>query len=512
MLVVLISPYSSIEATGLRTLSACLQQEGFQTRMVFIPDLPEVMASVHYGRRHVSPKTLAQIVELCKDAGLVGISVMTPSFHLARELTDAIHANRQVPVLWGGIHPTACPLECLEHADLVCVGEGEHLIVDLTKCLQSGSDYHLLANLAYLDKSGNMVMNPLGPLDNNIDQLPFPDYDYQQHYVLHEGNVVPFTRALLYFYLTDLGSWASGPVYGVFSSRGCPYRCTYCCNNTLSAIYPSWGKMRNRSPANVIAEIQAMRQCLPRLSAIILRDDTFLAHSVDYIAEFSHLYRREVGLPFRVYTTAQTADAKKLNLLAGIGSRFYIIMGIQTGSKEIQKQYKRSVNNKQMLRAVQVIHQFNYISPRPMYDVITDNPYEADPDRWETLQLIHQLPKPYRLSLFSLTFYPGTELYDSVNADGIERDIPNQYVHNCQIVRPGYYNLALLCHGLNLPKPILNFLSRRIVFNVFMRQPFDGLCGLLMKGLLKLRFLLNQRTYARRWDYWLAKLHETESD
>ena len=391
------------------------------------------------------------------------------------------------------------------------MGEGEKLIVDLTKCLQSGGDYHSLANLAYLDKSGNMVMNHLGPLDNNIDQLPFPDYDIQQHYVLHEGNVVPFTRALLYFYFTDLGSWASGPVYGIFSSRGCPYCCTYCCNNTLSAIYPSWGKMRSRPPANVIAEIQAVRQYLPRLSAVILRDDTFLAHSVEYIAEFSRLYRKEIGLPFRVYTTPQTADAKKLKLLAGIGSRFYIIMGIQTGSKEIQKQYKRSVNNEQMLHAAQLIHQFNNIAPRPMYDVITDNPYETDHDRWETLQLIHQLPKPYRLSLFSLTFYPGTELYDLAKADGLEGDIPNQYVHNCQIVRPSYYNLALFCHSLNFPQPILNFLSMRVVFNVFTHQPFDWLCGLLMKGLLRLRFLLNQRTYIRRWDFWLAKLHDAES-
>jgi anaerobic magnesium-protoporphyrin IX monomethyl ester cyclase len=503
--IVLISCYSQVESTGLRILSACLKRAGFETRMIFLPDIHEMMVQTDYGARRAAPVALQQIVDLCAGSGLIGISVMTTSFLLARQLTQALRASLNVPIIWGGVHPTVRSEECLRYADMVCIGEGERAMVELAQRIAEGRDYGDVNNLARLDSEGHLVTNLPYPLECDLDALPFPDYEFEQHYVLHEEHVVPFPQDLMYYYLTDLGSWARGPVYGVLTTRGCPYRCAYCINNAMVTIYPDWGKLRRRSPGNVIAEIQAARARLPAIEAITIRDDTFLANPRSYIADFSRRYRAEVGLPFRVYTTAQTADPAKLRNLAEAGMRL-VIMGIQSGSPRIQKLFNRHISNDQMIRAAQVIHSFHCWAPRPRYDIITDNPYETDDDRFETLRLVYSLPRPYRLSLFSLTFYPGTSIYSRAKADGLIRgDNQDIYTRNFQMVDANYYNLALFCHGLNLPKLFLYVLTRRFVFNLLSREPMNQMCGWLLSKILALRLSKNRRLYAQRRSQWLTR-------
>jgi anaerobic magnesium-protoporphyrin IX monomethyl ester cyclase len=502
--VALISCYSQVESTGLRVLSACLKRTGFETGMIFLPDIQEMMVETDYAARHLAAPALQQIADVCAGADLIGIGVMTASFLIAAQLTEALHASLNVPIIWGGVHPTVRPEECLRYADLACIGEGERSIVELARRIAKRRDYGNVHNLASLDTKGRLVKNPLYPLERDLDALPFPDYEFKQHYVLHEGRVVPFSQELMHYYLTDLGSWAPGPVYGVLTTRGCPYRCAYCVNSTLASIYPDWCKLRRRSPANVIAEIQAVRARLSAIQAIAIRDDTFLANPEPYIAEFSRLYRTQVGLPFRVHTTAQTADPAKLRHLVEAGLHL-VIMGIQSGSPRIQKLYNRHISNEQIVRAARVIHSFQRWVPRPMYDVITDNPYETADDRLETLRLVYGLPQPYRLSLYSLTFYPGTDIHSRAKADGlIEGEEEAIYRRNFQKVDANYYNLALFFHHLNLPRPFLHLLTQRFVFNLLSRGPLNRICGWLLSLLLALRLSRNKRLYSERRLHWLA--------
>jgi radical SAM superfamily enzyme YgiQ (UPF0313 family) len=478
--------------------------------MIFLPDVQEMIAGAEYSERYIPPPALQQIVDLCADAALVGVTVMTSSFRLASQVSDAIRAGRKTPVIWGGIHPTVRAEECLRHADLVCIGEGEEMLVELAVRLDEGRDYHDIENLAYMNAQGEAVFNPMAPLVKDLDALPLPDYDYEDHYVLHEGKMVRFTPSLMEYYMSDIGAWARSVVYGVLTTRGCPYKCSFCVNNTMVGIYDNWSRLRMRSPQNVIDEILDVKRRVPSVAGVMIRDDTFLANPKSYIRDFSRLYKEQVNLPFQAYSTARTVDREKLQLLADAGLR-RLIMGIQSGSERMQKLYKRDwATNEQILAAAHVINEFREQIPLPMYDVITDSPYETDEDRFATLQLIHQLPTPYKLSIFSLTFYPGTEIYERAVEDG---HFPAQedaiYEHNFQKIHPTYYNLALYLHHKNLPKPLLWILVQRPIFTLMSRAPLDRLAGKTLSVLTNLRLRSNQRLFERRQKEWLMAIETT---
>tara|TARA_B100000315_G_scaffold150010_1_gene138704 strand:- start:58 stop:726 length:669 start_codon:yes stop_codon:yes gene_type:complete len=96
-------------------------------------------------------------------------------------------------------------------------------------------------------------------------------------------------------------------------------------------------------------------------------------------------------------------------------------MGIQTASERTKKLYKRNYANKTVKRAINIIHEFKD-TITPTYDIIVNNPWETDEDQSETLQFLTQIPGPYRLNMFALTFYPETDLYRKAVADRIVKD------------------------------------------------------------------------------------------
>ncbi len=506
MRVVLISTYDKIEATGLRILSACLKQAGFDTNMVFLPSIDRLMSMAAYGSRNIPAKALQQIVDLCEGAGLVGLSVMTASFHEARQVTDAIHEALRVPVIWGGAHPTVRPAECLQFADMVCRGEGERTIIELAQGLREGRDCSQINNLALLGPGGGLVVNPVFPLEQNLDALPFPDYDFAGQFILHDGRIEPCCLGLVNFYLCQLASWADGPVYSVVTSRGCPHRCAYCINHVLARIYAGWGTMRRRSPEGIVAEIRAVRARLPDIEAIDLRDEMFLASPRSYIATFSQRYREGVGLPFRANTSPATADVSKLRRLVEAGLQ-EIIMGIQSGAPHILKLYDRPFSNEQVIRAAESIHSLLCWTSPPRYDLITDNPYETDADRFETLRLVHRLPRPFKLSLYSLTLLPGTRLHERAVSDGlVDGEDRTSYQHSFSTVRANCCNLLLMCHNWNLPGPLLRLVTHRVVFSLLSFPVFDRVCGWILTLLLACRLRRNREVLARRRLRWLDRL------
>ena len=122
MNVVLISMQDNLNVIGLRYIHYYLLNNNHRSFLLFLPKLKS---------KDVSYENIRDFISKAKP-GLIGFSLMSREFYLVRDLTLFIKREfPQIPVVWGGIHPSMASKMCLEYTDYVCVGEGERTILDL---------------------------------------------------------------------------------------------------------------------------------------------------------------------------------------------------------------------------------------------------------------------------------------------------------------------------------------------------------------------------------------------
>jgi radical SAM superfamily enzyme YgiQ (UPF0313 family) len=483
--VVLVSPYPDLTAFGLRTLSACLRRAGIDVRMVFLPDPAPEGGNV--GPDRYPPAVLSQLAALCADARLVGISLMTNYFDNAVQISRHVRQACRVPVVWGGVHPTLRPQECLEHADFVCLGEGEASLVELARALTCGGDVAAIPGI--WDRRGPGA--PPRPLLRDLDRLPAPDYSLQGHFVLDGGRIEPLNleRQRRFMAGATLSRLYGRIGYQTLTGRGCPHRCSYCANDALRGLHPDAPPVRWRTATHVMDELEAARRAMPFMEFVWFSDDALTSMPERAMREFFAQYRERIGLPFSCLTSPLTVNAEKMEILIGAGL-FSLQMGVQTGSPRIQRLYNRApMTNERILAAMDCIHRHRRRMEPPLFDIILDAPFETAEDKRQTVALVARMPKPFRLQLFSLTFFPGTALHGKAQAAGLlSGQPPDIYRKSYEKREPGYHNLLLaLARGGRFPSPLLRLLACRPVASALGHDRLKPLWGALDAALRRLR-------------------------
>lgn len=331
-------------------------------------------------------KLIAKTKEL--KPNIVGISIMCSSyFKVAVKITRLIKKEMKVLVVWGGIHPTIEPEECIKHADIVCIGQGEKSFLELVKRMTKGKNIMNINGLWI--KFGNTIIK------NKIVEYNFSDFspacDVKEHFICSTRNNEKF--------------------YDTICSRGCPYSCSYCSNVTLRNII---GRkyIRYRNVKDIINELIKVKK-RGKVRLITLWDESFLANK-RWVKCFLREYKRKINLPFFLPNiNPHTIDKKTLDLLIETGL-YGIGLGIQSGSEKTRKLFKRYENIEQIKKATNLIYEKVKIS---FYHVILDNPYEDEKDLQKTLDLLLSIPKPSILLPYSLTYFPRTELTEKALRD-----------------------------------------------------------------------------------------------
>ena len=400
----LISPYPDLVSFGVRILSACLKEDGHNVKIIFLPN----DFWVKY-----SDSVLENTVCLLKDVDLIGISLMTNFFDNCIQVTQKLKKYLKAPIVWGGVHPTLCPEECLNYADIVCVGEAEETIVELARRMEEGKDYRDVPGTCLKDKE-KIIFNKIRPLIQDLDSIPFQDYDPDTHYVISNRGIGRMSESLLKKYCR--GNYVTLP------TRGCPFGCSYCCNNVYNNMYVNQKIVRQRSINNILQELIQVKNNLGGLECVYFDDDAFFLYSTEQFKEFCSEYKKNIKLPLMVTgVTPATLTREKLSLLVDAGLSF-IRMGVQSGSERIKKLYKRNYSNRQVEDSARIINEFKDKIGSPQYDIILDNPWETDEEIIETLMFLTKLPAPYRIGIYSLTLYPKTELYEKAKREGMIGD------------------------------------------------------------------------------------------
>ena len=403
MRIVLLSVQRNLDIMGLKILHHLLLEHGHESSLLYLPE---------YEDGSSRDRDSLQAFIAGQQPGLIGVSLMANDYICAQAVTRRLKVwFPQIPVVWGGIHPTTEPEMCAEEADYVCVGEAEHTLLEMAAALDAGQPLTGIANLCY-KQGGQIQRNPLHPLIQDLDSLPPPRQIPDHSFVLTRRGVTP----LAVKHLRRVKRYRGG-VYKIMASRGCPYACTYCCNRYLRGLYGQW-PVRRRSVGHLLTELEAALHEGPRVAYVDLADDCFLASSMDYLQEFCREYSRRIGRPFIAKTTPRYLTREKMDLLvdAGLG---WINMGLQSGSGRVcEEVYKRPISTDEFLAAAHLVRQYPVAA---YYDIIMDNPFETLDETLATVETLMATPRPFYPLLFSLTLYPGTELRDLARTEIPER-------------------------------------------------------------------------------------------
>jgi radical SAM superfamily enzyme YgiQ (UPF0313 family) len=462
---VLISPYEEIHSCGVRAISSYLKEKGVHVKLIFCPTQSRFDAYFRQRSDATLPDTVvSDIASLAHGATCIGISLMTDHFNGVASLTKKLKEKiPDVPLLWGGIHPTILPEECTNHADYVCIGEGYDPSFELLEALNNGERFPNIPGICYR-RDNVHIQSKLRPPVSDVDLLPFMDYGIRDHYIRESNSIVPMTETLLKHHL---GFW-----YTSFFTHGCPFNCSFCCNSVFHKLNSGYRKIRKHSPEYIAEEIHYVRKMHPFIKMVKFNDDCIMSLTEQEMEKFADLQERNSRTPFvATGMNPSLVTEKKVALLVRAGLKRARI-GIQTGSEKISREiYNRKNSNENIIRASEILSKFSkYIVPTS-YDIILDNPWETTENLVETFSMINRLKRPYVLNIYSLTLYPNTEIYrkaQDCNIPGLSGESLG-YSKNFLDWSSNYLNCLIAIQGLiSLP----SFISKPLLkSNMAMKNP-----------------------------------------
>jgi anaerobic magnesium-protoporphyrin IX monomethyl ester cyclase len=407
-----------IGTLGLLNLTSHLESKGYSIKLVYLPKLKQE----GYPNKHAYPLnhnlltseelgTILNFVEQEKPQ-LVGFSLMTYDFDRTRQISSELKKRfPQLPIVWGGIHPTFVPEESIRYADYVCVGEGEDAIVDLVRAIEFGSPTRTIKNI-WSKHNCQVYRNDVRPLIQNLDDYPFPRFNWGNTYCLDNGRIVQLTHEL---YRKNV--LHSGTTYDIMASRGCPLACSYCCNALYRKIYTNKGMyVRYRSVDNVIEELLYAKKEFPYISMVNVQDDAFASAPEPYLKEFSEKYKKKIGFPLKLRIVPTTFTEKKAEFLSNANTLVGVI-GIQSSDRINNEIFNRQISSGKIIDVARMLKRRNIVG---QYDLIVRNPYETEKDMVEICRILSRIPKPYQLGINPMAFFPNTPLKARAVSDGIK--------------------------------------------------------------------------------------------
>lgn len=296
-----------------------------------------------------------------KEVDLVGITVLSKTALRAYQIADA-YRGKGIPVVLGGIHPTALPEEAKGHADSVVIGEAEEIWPLLIEDARKGDLKPFYQQATYTD----------------LSKVPIPHRDL----------------------LPKRGYF---PIDVVQVARGCPYRCEFC------SVQKFYGETyRFRPISEVIDEVRR----LPH-RWMMFNDDNIIA-SPSYSEEF---LKALIPLGKKWFGQASLHGLKKvehIELLAKSGCTSLFI-GFESLSKpNLMRSQKFQNDPSEYREIIEHLHRYG-IAICGSFIFGFD---EDDPDVFEEIVQFSIQTKLFLAVFMILTPYPETAFYHRVKNEG----------------------------------------------------------------------------------------------
>ncbi|QEZ70830.1 radical SAM protein (plasmid) [Paraclostridium bifermentans] len=301
---------------GIGYLNEILKSDNIKTNIIDIQNMI-INKKLEFGQ-----SILKDIETILKDnhANIFIFSIMNSTYIWAIYIIKIVKKyNPDSKIIIGGSHATLLKDQLLiEHKeiDIVCIYEGEQIISDLVKSLLC-KDYDLLSNIKniyYRDKNNTIKFNGENTLLENLDILPIIDYDMNEY-----SNKASISL--------DVG-------------RGCPHNCKFCVTKTIWKRTP-----RYKSSKKIVEEsIVYFNKLKENKSKIVLYEHDNFIFNKDILKEIISI-KNTLNKKYYYGCSGELNDIddEVIELLHKSGCK-YIFIGIESGSKHIQKEMKKNLN------------------------------------------------------------------------------------------------------------------------------------------------------------------------
>lgn len=338
-----------------------------------------------------------QITEHIKNYApdLIGISSLSNESVFTHQLVETCHKSLpDVPIILGGPYAAAEWRYALKDRDIdyCVVGEGEETFLEVLNALENGNNPSIVDGVASRDKKGNPLLNNPRKFIQNLDEIPFPAYemlDVKDYFSKVNSHLTAFSLKR-----------HTAPI---FTSRGCPYRCTFC--------HDIFGKkIRYRSVGNVIDEIDLLVGKYG-VEEIHFEDDSFNINMKRAKNICNEILKKNYNLKFAFPNgiRADYVDEELIDLFYHIGV-YSIAYGIESTSETVCKSIKKSLNIEKLNRAIEITAKRGIVVSG--YFMI-GFPNETEKEMEDTIRFACQ--SRLHISTFSRVIpFPGTELYNEV--------------------------------------------------------------------------------------------------
>jgi radical SAM superfamily enzyme YgiQ (UPF0313 family) len=330
----------------------------------------------------------------------LGVTVLTGG-----PIADAVRASRlakafrpDLPVVWGGWHPSMFGRECLAEAsvDVTVAAQGEisfHEIVDRLAAGEAVHDLDGCLGCAYRDADGAVRQNPPRPLAELGTLRP------------HDYRLVPVES---YYSLKGKRQ------LDYISSQGCAFRCAFCAD---PFVYNR--KWVGLAPTRMGEEIGELWERY-RFDDLSFQDETYFTYAPRVEAVAEEFLRRALPITWAATMRADQGDRLSEEVLATCrrsGLR-RVLIGVESGSQEMMDRIKKDIKVEQVVRSAEKIRRHGV---KGIFPFIVGFPGESDASVRASLDLakrLRSMSPEFETPIFYFKPYPGSPLTDDAVRDG----------------------------------------------------------------------------------------------
>lgn len=379
---------------AIEILSAYLKSNGY------LVDL------IHIHQKYGMPLDFDQIHKRVKECApdIIGITATSFQYEVSNDICREIK-NRgiNIPIILGGIGATIAP-ELLEEScfDGFAIGEGEIPLSEVMDKIEKGESIFDTKGIHF--KNGEeIIRNPIGDIINELDELPIPDYE-----ILDTSKILELRN-----------KW-----FSIAFSRGCPYSCNFCINQTLKKLYPSSKQrkyMRRNSPEEAVNQLEIFANRYKGEISVFNLDDDLLLLDKEWFYKFSELYQdriyKEFNIKYAINGRANLLDEDIVRVLKDTGCCL-VRVGFETGNEKLRNLIlNKEISDKQLTDVFGYFHKYNL---RSLAFAMIGIPHETDESIKESIKSLANL-KPTLIRMAIYESFEGTPLYDYCKENNLIR-------------------------------------------------------------------------------------------